>query len=201
MLVVDLFGQDLPARQISLKTGISYPTILKAIETLRMAIITNSADSSKWLDYIYFQSEVLEQAQSLPKQVDAFGIVKINREIKIHILKGLTLESLAKHHPKILGKSSIFYTNEFYPYETILFHDMKNDGIIPEKKDPEDVDQARKESEFWRFAKSKIIKHRGISKQKLPQYLKEIEFRFNCMGNDIFEPLCRYLVSFIPDHC
>jgi transposase len=31
---------------------------------------------------------------------------------------------------------------------------------------------------FWSYAKERLIKHHGVSKEKFPRYLKEIEYRY-----------------------
>lgn len=35
------------------------------------------------------------------------------------------MESLIKLNPKMLGKSAICYTDECFPYKSLLFHDLK----------------------------------------------------------------------------
>jgi transposase len=199
ILVVELFVQDLPATQISSETGISYPTTMKALEILRISIIANSTDASDWMDYVYDQSDAPNNHDSKFKRMAVFGILEKDHKIKIDILNGLTLESLLKLNPKMIGKGAICFTGSCFPYKTLLFHDFKE--IIPEEIWRRGVNNPVPDmvnSDFLRFAKSKIIKHRGISKEKLPQYLKEMEFRYNNSGKEIFGRLCRYLVGFIP---
>lgn len=40
---------------------------------------------------------------------------------------------------------------------------------------------------FWSFAKERLVKHHGVSKEKFPLYLKELEFRYNIRERDIFD--------------
>jgi len=42
---------------------------------------------------------------------------------------------------------------------------------------------------FWSFAKERLIKHHGISRQKFLFYIKEMELRYNNRGKDLFEIL------------
>ena len=48
---------------------------------------------------------------------------------------------------------------------------------------------------FWSFAKERLIKHHGISRQKFLYYIKEMEWRYNNRGIDLFE----YLVDLMLD--
>jgi transposase len=51
---------------------------------------------------------------------------------------------------------------------------------------------------FWSWAKERLIKHHGISKEKFPLYLKELEFRYNNRQNDIFDLISDFLTNFVP---
>ena len=52
---------------------------------------------------------------------------------------------------------------------------------------------------FWSYAKERLIKHHGVSKEKFPLYLKEMEFRYNNRNTTIFTQLTKYLVNLVPD--
>jgi transposase len=40
---------------------------------------------------------------------------------------------------------------------------------------------------FWRFAKERLLRYRGVREMYFFQFLKEIEFRYNNSGKDFFE--------------
>jgi transposase len=52
---------------------------------------------------------------------------------------------------------------------------------------------------LWSYAKERLIKHHGVSKEKFPLYLKEMEFRYNNRNRSIFQLLVDYLLTFVPD--
>jgi transposase len=52
---------------------------------------------------------------------------------------------------------------------------------------------------FWSYAKERLINHHGVSKQKFPLYLKEMEFRYNNRNTEIFHELSKYLANLVPD--
>ncbi|MDO8531386.1 MAG: DDE transposase, partial [Dehalococcoidia bacterium] len=41
--------------------------------------------------------------------------------------------------------------------------------------------------------------HHGVSPQRFPLYLKELEFRYNHRQEDIFPRLVQYLCDFVPN--
>ncbi|MGD0275348.1 MAG: transposase [Syntrophales bacterium] len=52
---------------------------------------------------------------------------------------------------------------------------------------------------FWSYAKERLIKYHGVSKEKFPLYLKEMEFRYNNKSKPIFNSLAQLIVNLVPD--
>jgi transposase len=48
---------------------------------------------------------------------------------------------------------------------------------------------------FWSFAKERLIKHHGISKNKFLWYVKEMEWRYNNRDNNLFDLLIKYMLG------
>jgi len=48
---------------------------------------------------------------------------------------------------------------------------------------------------FWSYAKEKLMKYHGISREQFPYYLKELEFRYNNRNSNLFEKYLRFLRS------
>jgi transposase len=46
---------------------------------------------------------------------------------------------------------------------------------------------------FWGYAKERMNKFHGVSGEKFPFYLKEMEFRYNHRHESIFNTLVQYL--------
>ena len=198
LLLIKYFEAEFSAKQITNKLTISYPTTLKALELLRLAIIANAPDSSSWLDYFYFRAKEWASRQKSKGLIGVFGIIEQQGQVRIDILKYFPLETLLTLKPKMLRNTKIFYTDECYPYDALIFHNFKDTHHYDKKDEPQKTYKINGESDFWSYAKSKILKHRGISLDKFPHYIKELEFRYNHRDHDLFYLLCKYLVSFIP---
>ncbi|WP_419662165.1 putative transposase [Desulfosarcina variabilis str. Montpellier] len=198
LLLIKFFEAELPAKQITDKLTISYPTTLKALELLRLAIIANAPDSSSWLDYFYFRGKEWVDRQKKEALVGVFGIIEQQGRVKIDILKYFPMTTLITLKPKMLRDTKIFYTDACYPYVALIFHNFKGSQQYEKQDEYQETYKINGESDFWSYAKSKILKHRGISLDKFPHYLKELEFRYNHRDGDLFYLLCKYLVSFIP---
>jgi transposase len=48
---------------------------------------------------------------------------------------------------------------------------------------------------FWSFAKERLMKHYGISKEKFLYYIKEMEWRYNNREKDLFRDLGEVIVN------
>jgi transposase len=198
LMIIKLFELELSAKDIVTRVALSYPTVLKAIEIIRLAIMANSTDFVDWLDYFFYWREAPTAEQRFQSLGFVFGVIEEHGKVRIDIVKNIALKTVLKLKSKTLGRSSINYTDECSPYKTLVYYDHGNgyQWVVSEKSDL--IYKINGESDFWCFAKTRIAKHRGISKEKFPQYLKEIEFRYNHREKNFFYLLCEYLVSFIP---
>lgn len=52
---------------------------------------------------------------------------------------------------------------------------------------------------FWSFAKERIIKFHGVSKEKFPLYLKKMEFQYNNRHNNLFNLIVQKLCNLVSD--
>ena len=52
---------------------------------------------------------------------------------------------------------------------------------------------------FWSYAKTWLYHYRGVPKQYLQFYLKEIEFRFNNRDRDLFPVVSKMMVNLVQD--
>ncbi len=50
---------------------------------------------------------------------------------------------------------------------------------------------------FWAYAKERLIKHHGVSKERFPLYLKEMEFRYNHRHQDLFPLVVQHLTQLV----
>jgi transposase len=165
---------------------------------LRLAIIANSRDAQIWLVHILSPEAKSSAPEKTDQMISVFGIRESWGAVMIDLLECLPLETFVQLKPKALRRSSIYYTIAYQNYKSLVFHNHESTGCRSVDEDPQQVYRIDEESPFWRYANTRILGYRGISRGKFPHYLKELEFRYNNRQNPIFYPLCRYLVSFIP---
>ena len=178
--LIKLFELDTSATVIADETDISYPTILKAIETIRYAI----ADSKLAGRGTLSDCEATRQlATSAAPEHDGPSFVAEpvpESPIFLHLRLGDDCLILAK-------KSS----HRGY----LRCRDRKLEIVDHGKSFPR-LKVYCSAKGFWPFAKERLIKYHGVSLDKLPWYLEEMSFRWMNRGTPLFdlilESLCRY---------
>lgn len=203
--IIKLFELELSARKISQQVGLSYPTVLKALGVIRMAIVANSDDydllqGEVEMDETYFGGRRKgKRGRGAFNKVPVFGILERKGVAKIEVVKNVRAETLLHLTVKTVRRGSIVYTDKFKSYDTLMFCGYRHLQIDHKKKFSSGKVYINGVEGFWSYAKERLIKHHGVSKEKFPLYLKEMEFRYNNRHRPIFSILVQYLTNLVPD--
>jgi transposase len=92
-------------------------------------------------------------------------------------------------------RGSIVYTDYYKGYDTLMFCGYRHLNINHKKLFASGKVYINGIEGFWSYAKERLIKFHGLSKEKFPLYLKEMEFRYNHRNQDIFPLLSQFLVQ------
>jgi transposase len=191
--LIKLFELEVSARKICEQIDLSYPTVLKALTVIRMAIVANSPDLQLLageieLDEFYFCGKRKgKRGRGAFNKVPVFGILERDGIVKVEVVNDVSAETLLNLNIKTVRRGSIVYTDKFRSYDALMccgYRHLK-------------VDHGK------RFSTGKVyingLKHHGVSKEKFPIYLKEMEFRYNNRNTQIFHELAKYLANLVPD--
>jgi transposase len=101
-------------------------------------------------------------------------------------------------HLKLIRSGNLVYTDRYKEYDALMFcgNDSLPYEVIRRYDEPPHIDAVG--DEFWEYAQSRIKKFRGISCQRFPLYMKELEFRFNNRHKPLGEILAAYLCALVP---
>jgi transposase len=102
-------------------------------------------------------------------------------------------------HLKLIRSGNLVYTDRYKEYDALMFcgNDSLPYEVIRRYDEPPHIDAVG--DEFWEYAQSRIKKFRGISCQRFPLYMKELEFRFNNRDKPLAEILAAYLCALVPN--
>jgi transposase len=204
--IIKFFELELSARKISQQVGLSYPTVLKAVNILRMAIIADNTDINDLLtgeielDEAYFGGRRKgNRGRGAAGKVPVFGILERDGIVRVEVVKDVSAMTLLNLTIKTVRRGSIVYTDKFRSYDALMCCGYRHLKIDHHKKFSNGKVYINGLEGFWSYAKERLIKHHGVSKEKFPLYLKEMEFRYNHRNDKIFNLLAQNLVNFVPD--
>ena len=194
--IIKLFELELSARKISQQVGLSYPTVLKALNTIRMAILANNSENKELLkgevelDETYFGGKRKgKRGRGAFNKIPVFGILERDGVVRVEAVKDVTAEILLNLTVKTVRRGSIVYTDKFKSYDSLMFCGYRHLKIDHKKRFASGKVYINGVEGFWSYAKERLIKHHGLSKEKFPLYLKEMEFRYNNRHHSIFNIL------------
>ena len=199
---IKLFELEVSARKASLQMGISYPTVLKAFQLIRIAITANSMDGDMLLqgeieaDETYFGGKRKgKRGRGAKNKIPVFGILERRGIVKVEVLSNVTAEEILNHTIKTVRRGSIVYTAKFRSYHSLMFCGYRHLQIDHGKRFVRGKVYINGLEGFWSYAKERLIKFHGVSKEKFPFYFKEMEFRYNHRKKPVFNILAKYLCN------
>lgn len=185
--IIKLFELEVSARKISRQTELSYPTALKAVETIRWAIFADNDVGHQMLlggeiemDESYFGGRRKgNRGRGAAGKVPVFGILERNGLVRVETVKDVSAKTLLEMAIKKVRRGSIVYTDKFKSYDSLMFCGYRHLRVDHSKYFSRGKVYINGLEGFWAFAKERMIKYHGVSKEKFPLYLKEMEFRYN----------------------
>jgi len=203
--IIKLFELEVSARKISRQVSLSYPTVLKACTLLRIALIIGDEDADFLLqgevemDEAYFGGKRKgNRGRGAFNKVPVFGILERNGVVKVEVVKNVTAETLLSMAVKTVRRGSIVYTDKFRSYDSLMFCGYRHLRVDHRKRFSRGKVYINGLEGFWSFAKERLIKFHGVSKEKFPLYLKEMEFRYNHRGENLFQLFAQKLCELEP---
>ncbi len=188
--------------------GISYKTSYKAITILRMAILAQNQSDQRFLgkgkevelDESYFGGRRKgKRGRGAAGKVPVFGILEREGQVLVEVVPDVKAETLLGLTIKTVRRGSIVYTDRFRSYDSLMFCGYRHLQVDHSKRFARGRVYINGLEGFWSFAKERLAKYHGISPDRFPLYLKELEFRYNHRKEDIFPLLVKILADLVPN--
>ncbi|OHB50901.1 MAG: transposase, partial [Planctomycetes bacterium GWF2_40_8] len=210
---IKLFELETSSRRIAsppvpIRAGeikLSYPTALKATNLIRQAIATESKDYEFLLkgeveaDESYFGGRRKgKRGRGAANKIPVFGILERNGIVSVDVVPNVGAQTLLNMTIKKVRRGSIVYTDKFRCYDSLMFCGYRHLKIDHSKYFSSGKVYINGLEGFWSFAKERLMKYHGVSKEKFPYYLKELEYRYNNRDKNLFSLLTKILADFVP---
>lgn len=208
--IIEYFSLDLTATNTSKILGIERKTINDWYNYIREAIYRYSENEKhemlKWeieLDESYFWPKRVKwkRGRGAGGKIKVFWLLKRQGKVYTDIVNDVKAKTLL---PIIRGKvslDSIVNTDGFTPYDWLvdLWYEKHHRVNHHNNEFARWSQHINGIESFWSYAKRRLSKFNGVSKEKFALHLKECEFRFNCwiqkedLYNKIKEVLKKYV--------
>ncbi|MCM0755976.1 IS1595 family transposase [Desulfovibrio aminophilus] len=205
-----LFAGEATAHGIAKEIGASYNATYKALTALRYALLVQALDARLLLGPATGLGECIRgrkltgQPGDLPPgRVPVFGLIEEGGLVFVDLVPEIEAETVFHFHAnfqlKLIRMNNIIYTDRYRRYHALVFcadeslplRYISNYDRIPYV----DAEQHG----FWTFAQERIKRYKGLSPQRFPLYLKELEFRYNRRDQDLHRLFLEALSALVPD--
>lgn len=198
--LIKLFELEVSTRRIAQQLKIAYNTSYKAVLALRLAILANSSISGLKgeveLDESYFGGHRKgNRGRGAAGKVPVFGILERGGKVSVEVVPNVTAATLTGLTVKKVRRGSIVYTDRYRSYDSLMYCGYRHLKVDHQTHFSQGRVYINGLEGFWSFAKERLMKHHGISPERFPLYLKELEFRYNHRNQDLFPILAEYLCS------
>lgn len=195
-----LFSLDVAPAAISAEMAVSYPTILKAADTVRRAIVAQALDSRQFYEAGIWPGPGNPAPEKDIVDSPVFGLIEIGGMALCDLVPGLTAEHLLHFKLNFFLKTAsigqVVYTAPYKHYQALV---SCGPGLWPARCiRHQDKRLPVESSHFWTFAKQRLRQLRGVPATHFPLYLKECELRYNNRDTDLIPILSQAICAFVP---
>jgi transposase len=204
--LIKLFELEVSSHRIAKELKISYPTALKATNVIRQAILTKCRDYELLLkgeveaDESYFGGKRKgPRGRGAKNKVPVFGILERNGMVSVDVVPNVGAKTLMNMTIKKVRRGSVVYTDKFRGYDALMFCGYRHLKVDHGKYFANGKVYINGLEGFWSFAKERLMKYHGVSQEKFPLYLKELEYRYNNRDKNLFVLLTQLMANFVPN--
>lgn len=193
LMAIKLFEMEISGLQASKQLGISYNTLMNIFNMIRESIYYESSEKSDFSGEIEFDEAYFggkrkgNRGRGAKNKIPVFGILEREGKVQVQIVPNVKAETLLTIAIRKVKRGSMIYTDCFKSYDGLVSYGFKHKRINHDKRFGNGKVYINGIEGFWSFAKQRLMKHHGVSKEKFPLYLKELEFRYNMRGKDLFD--------------
>ena len=201
--LLKLFCNDLTATQTSELVKLERKTVNRIFQLLRAKIVDLAEKESYFssgeieVDESYFGAKRVrgKRGRGAGGKTKVFGMKKRGDKVYTQIVNNCSAAELVPIIKKLAPSDSTIYSDEWKAYDGLVNAGYKKHYRVTHSDDVFANGRAHVNGieNFWGVAKSRMVKMRGIKKEKFNLHLKETEWRFNHRHENIYKLLLSLL--------
>ena len=204
--ILRLFALDLMATQIAVLTNLNRNTVNRYLTLIRQTVASHCEQESPFsgtieLDESYFGARRVrgKRGRGACGKTIVCGIYKRNGSVYTEIVPNCSKKTLQAIVKGKVETGATIHTDGFRAYDGIVHlgymkHYRVNHSANEFAKGANHINGIEG---FWAFAKVRLVKFRGLSKNTFYLHLKECEFRFNYRNQNLYKILLKITKSVI----
>lgn len=186
-LFVKHFCFDDTAQRTALEVGISRQATLMLLAKMRNRILEWCNEEERLsgeieVDESYFGARRVrgKRGRGASGKVPVIGLLKRNGKVYTQVVQNCSREHLLPIiQGKILSQSTVF-TDAWRSYDSLILHGYDHYRIHHHENEfARGKNHINGIESFWSFTKARLLKMKGVRKDKFVLHLKESEFRWN----------------------
>ena len=199
------FYQQQPAYRLATDLGVDVKAVTRVYQRLREALYHMAElEGGKLageieLDESYFggRRKGIRGRGAKGKSI-VFGLLEREGRVYTKMVENVTAETLMQHIAARTRKGSVYYTDAFRGYQSLKrygkHHVVNHQKQLVDKRTKNHINGIEG---FWSYAKHILYNYRGVSKYHFPMYLKEIEYRYNHRGENVFKQFLKLYFGYV----
>ena len=200
VLAVKLFEMDLSVRQAARQLELAYNTVYDIFMLLRNSIFGIDVDTSFSgeieLDEAYFGGKRPgRRGRGAGGKIPVFGILERGGKVRVEVVADVAGQTLVGMALGKVRRGSLVYTDRFRSYDGLVTYGFRHQRIDHGQRFANGKVYINGIEGFWSYAKERLSKYHGLSPNKFPLYLKELEFRYNNRDTDLHDQLLQLLAK------
>jgi transposase len=211
--LVKLFELELTASQAAVQLGVSYPTALRAFTLIRRAVLAGEGSQEALAllrreveaDESYFgprrpkRGRGRKQGRGAPHKTPVFGILERRGEVRVEVVRDCSAATIRDHTLRWVKRGTLVYSDRWRGYDALAFCGYRHLRVDHQRHFSRGKVHINGLEGFWSYAKTKFIKHHGVSPARFPLYLFEWQFRYNHRRENLFELLLKATLKSVPN--
>lgn len=203
--ILDYFCLDIEATKISVLSGVSRITLNKLFKQIRILIAKECENISKLqgeieIDESYFGAKRIrgKRGRGAGGKTPVFGMLKRDGNVYTQVVtncKAKTLIPILREFSQL--DQSTIYSDSWKAYDGLVDYGAKEHYRVKHSQSEfaKGKNHINGIENFWGYAKHRLSKFKGISKENFYLHLKECEFRYNTKSNqeDLYKKLLKLI--------
>lgn len=194
--IVRLFAADLDASQIACLTGLSRNSINRYLKAIRQRLVEYCDAQSPFsgeveVDESFFGARRIKgkRGRGAYGKTIVFGIFQRNGHVYTEIVENCSKATLQAVIRGKVALQSIIYSDGWRGYNGLV--DVGYGKHLRVDHGQDEFAKGRTHINgiegFWGYAKTRLVRFRGMAPSTFNLHLKECEFRFNHRGQDLYK--------------